>query len=496
MPKFSLKKFNPAARISGKELLGIDLSGPTLKIVHLRVSPARAEVINFFSRSILGLSEDDAARVVRSALAEMNVRNAEVIDVIPTHLVISKNIEIPSINMQEIKEIINLQAGRHTPYSREEIIVDYVDIGTYKRSYTKILLIILARQVIKKQFEIFKRAGLKPEKVFLSAEGISRCASQILKLDTDSAPVAIIHIDDAVSDFTVVYKSKAIFLRSIPIGASNLSEERQIFQARFAEEIKRSLESYQSEDIEGNVVSAVLTGAIDDLRDITMAVSDALHIPAKAVSYAHNVIIPNEAFNRMAAVKGVSFFGVSAGLLVYQQMKIDLVPEEIKLKKALEERGKQLIRTGIYVLSIFVVVFLILVSQIYFGTAYLNKLQKKYQPLSAEVEKLEGDYSKTSRVKNYLSMRGYSLEVLSELYNLVNEGLLLNDIRYDDQQQKFSIRGTAESMSLVFSFVERMEKSKYFSDVKTKYTTKRKEGSKDVTDFEIAASLDRGSDRL
>jgi hypothetical protein len=49
-------------------------------------------------------------------------------------------------------------------------------------------------------------------------------------------------------------------------------------------------------------------------------------------------------------------------------------------------------------------------------------------------------------------------------------------------------------MSTVFSFVENMGKSRYFREVKTKYTTKRQEGKKDVTDFEVNALINRVDD--
>jgi hypothetical protein len=38
-----------------------------------------------------------------------------------------------------------------------------------------------------------------------------------------------------------------------------------------------------------------------------------------------------------------------------------------------------------------------------------------------------------------------------------------------------------------------MNKSKYFKDVKTKYTSKRKEGAKDVTDFEISSQVNKST---
>jgi hypothetical protein len=48
-------------------------------------------------------------------------------------------------------------------------------------------------------------------------------------------------------------------------------------------------------------------------------------------------------------------------------------------------------------------------------------------------------------------------------------------------------------MSVVFSFVDSMEKSKIFKDVKTKYTSKRKDGTKDVADFEITCAFEKDS---
>jgi Tfp pilus assembly protein PilN len=95
-------------------------------------------------------------------------------------------------------------------------------------------------------------------------------------------------------------------------------------------------------------------------------------------------------------------------------------------------------------------------------------------------------------VKGYLSDRGYSLEALAELYDVLPLDIKLNFIMYD-KKGTFQLKGTAKSMSTVFSFVSNMESSKYFKEVKTRHTTKRKEGSKDVTDFEIICLIAKGA---
>ena len=166
----------------------------------------------------------------------------------------------------------------------------------------------------------------------------------------------------------------------------------------------------------------------------------------------------------------------------------------MKLRKAVEERGKDLIKTGVLLLAIFVLVFSILISKIYFKNNYLQILNSKYEKLYGEAERLEKQFEKVTMIRNYLSSRGHSLEVLGGLHTAVPIELELNDIRFE-QGAKFTVKGTANTMSTVFAFVDNMEKSEYFQDVKTRYTTKRKEGRRDVTDFEINCVLKTEEDQ-
>lgn len=485
-----VKKIGRLPNIGNRQLVGIDLSGNNLKLVQLSVSLNKAEVVNILNRSIIGLSDDDIAKMLREIFGGLKIKTPAVIDIIPSYSLITKNIEIPSTDRREISEIINLQAGRHTPYSREEIVVDYIEIGTYKNNYTKILLIILARSVVKRQYEILAKAGLRLEKVLLGAEGLACSAAKIFKSENENFPVNLVHIDEGSTDFAVVFKNRLLFIRSIPIGAQHLSGEREKYELKFVEELRRSLEVYQNEDIEKNPNLLILTGAVEDLKSLEAVLGNLMHLPIRSVDYIKNLSIGESAVKAASAARQLSFLNIIASLLSWEKAKVDLMPEEIKLGKTLEEKGRELIKTGIFVLTIFVLLFSILLNKIYFKGVYLKKLDAKYQPLSQEAGKLEGDFTKISLIKNYLSGRGYSLEVLTELYNIASAGLRLSDIKFDEQE-RFSIRGTADSMSTVFSFVENMEKSKYFKEVRTRYTTKRKEGSRDVTDFEIVSTLNR-----
>lgn len=476
--------------IKPKELIGIDLSANFLKIAQVKILPNKKELVELSSRRILGLSDDELARLVAMYFSGLKTKNPSIINVIPSSLIITKNIEIPSTDPKEIREIINLQAGRHTPYSREEIAIDYINIGTYKHSYTKILLVIVARKVIKRQFEIFYKAGLKVDKVVLATEGLARFISKTAGLDTLDLPCAIVYVDDNSTDFIVIFKTKAIFIRSIPIGAEQLISGREKYEARFTDELKRSLEAYQSENIEKNPNTLILTGAVTELKYLEGVLNDSLHLPVRAVSQIKDFSISERASKEIGGARDFSFLNVIAAVSTHEELNVNLIPDEIKLRKLVEERGRDLIKTGILVLAIFVLLFSLLISKIYFKSAYLKKLDVKYSQINKEARELEENHGKINAVKKYLQRRGYGLEVLTELYGIMPLDLKLAEIKFEEQG-KLTVRGTAESMSLVFSFVDTMEKSKYFKDVKTKYTTKRKEGLKDFTDFEITCQLER-----
>ena len=159
------------------DYISIYLGEELIKIAYLEVAGS-SKLSHAAKRDIHGLSEADLPKAVQSLLATMNVRRARAIVVIPSNQATTKNIEIPSRDPAEIKSIINLQAGRNTHYSREEILISYINIGVYQTNYTKVLLVIMNRNVVKRQITILEKVGLKIDKILFVPEGIARFYSR------------------------------------------------------------------------------------------------------------------------------------------------------------------------------------------------------------------------------------------------------------------------------------------------------------------------------
>jgi Tfp pilus assembly PilM family ATPase/Tfp pilus assembly protein PilN len=471
-----------------KEIVVVSLTATGLKIGCLRVLGQKKELQSLFYKDITGVSEADVAKAALEAVVALKLKDPLFLTVIPSQVVITKNIEVPSTNPREIKEIISLQAGRHTPYSREEVIADHIDIGVYKKNYTKILMVIVTSKVIKKQLEILGKSGIKAEKILFVPETTAWAIGKSLRLDTSTLPAAFLHVDRDSSDFTVVYKAKVIFVRSIPLGSLTLTKEPEKYNPKLCEEVKKSFEAYQAEDIEKNPKSLYLIGSVDKLEGVCASLEELLKISIKSTPYMKNIALSRAVIEYLSEDKGVSFFDIVASLSGSEEARVNLIPEEVKLKQVLQKRGQDLLQMGILLLTILLLGFFMLLSNIYFKSAKVKILDEKLIKLDAQTNALEADFMKITLMREYFSGQGYALDVIGELVEQVPKEIELNEIRYDGQG-KLSVKGIADSMSAVFGFVDSLSKAKYFKDVKTKYTTKRKEAGQEVVDFEINSLL-------
>ncbi|MDA0577316.1 MAG: hypothetical protein O3B24_04370, partial [Verrucomicrobia bacterium] len=59
---------------------------------------------------------------------------------LPRQLATVRILELPSTNPVEIGDMVELQAGKLTPYTKEEIVADYKIVGPGREGYTKVML--------------------------------------------------------------------------------------------------------------------------------------------------------------------------------------------------------------------------------------------------------------------------------------------------------------------------------------------------------------------
>ena len=472
-----------------EDRIGISFGEQELRI-SLVVSKLTGErhLTEVFNLNTQGLNEEEIALRVKTMIDGLKLKNPRLYGLVPAHLAVTRNIEIPSHDPDEIREILNLQATRHTPYARNEIIVEYINLGIFKTVYTKILFIIVPRTAVACFYDLASRVNLKPERIIFTSEAVARFLWKHV-LSSEKLPVSIVQVDSITTEFLIVFRGMLLFVRSIPIGSRHFAAAKEGYLSRFLDELKKSLETYQSENIDTLPTQMLITGAIQGLENLEQLIEEKLQIPVRQIMELEVVPMEADLKTRLPNPNFSSLLHLSTPALMADELMVDLSPEENKLKKALAERSKEVVKSGILVMTLLGLICISLISQIYFKTAKINELKKRYLPIQKEAASLEEGYVRVRAIKLHLAMRGKSLETLAELSSFLSNDLYFTDIKFD-ADGKINLKGTSYSKPSIFSLVDKIESSTLFRNVQTKYITGRIEEDKELADFELSANLE------
>ncbi len=472
-----------------KKYIGISFTDDCLKIAQLKVAGAQKSVIGVVKKDVHGVAPEEFPKITRALVTELGLSKPNAICALSPSIVTTKNIEVPSIDPAEIKSIIDLQAGRHTPYSREEILIGYITIGVFQRNYTKVLLVIVNREQILKQLGFMMQAGIRIEKVVFAPEAVALFYSQLLKVKAEDKPVGIIDISHDTTDFIIAWNKTIVTSRSIPVGIDHLIKEGVPAQEKLLAQLIQSVEVYQGEDI-GDLPSQYLLTCDDaKLEQLQPLLQEKLKTGINVLPYLEHISAPQPVMlNLVSEYNDDSFLSVIAVGTMLDDLRLDLTPNEIRSQRAIEEKGKQIIFLGIYGLVILALVCAIFFSKIYFRGILLEKLKADYSQKQVDVLALDHVAQKTQIIKDYTVDRLVPLEVIKTLYQLISPEMYLQSINLEDNGA-ISIQGISESMARVFDFNTALVGSPLFKNVKIKSTSSKQERGKEMATFEITFRL-------
>jgi len=419
----------------------------------------------------------------------------------PARYTITKNIELPSTNSAEIRQIIKLQAGHHSPYSPDEIIIDYIPIGVFRGGYTRIFLIIVNRDNIKRNFDIIERSGLKLKKMVLSLE------TMVLwyKDRSPSASLGMLHLDADNTDFMVIKEQKPIFLRNIPVGVEQILYDRDKYFPQLLEEVNHSLEAYQTEQLE-SLSKVIACGATSKVAEFLRLLSEKSNLAIDVEDNLEGLKMFATAPDIKGVASDLSVIGLASGVIKYNKTHLDLTPEEVKVREAVAEKSRDIIWLGTLLFFILILFLSIFAQKIWMKNKMATILDEENKKYQKEAGQLRDAKKRMDQVKNHFRRRNFALDALTEIHNCITPDIYLTSLQIDDQQNnlrdkqnasRLVLRGTANATADVSQMIERLEKSQCFKEVKASGPmTTRKDVNRanntvrDVVDFELIGKLE------
>ena len=370
--------------------------------------------------------------------------------VIPRYLVFVKFIDIPSLDEAEITKIAEFQAIKEIPHSKEDLIVSYRNLGSYKKGYSSLMLAIASKDMI--QERIREVVNIRVENIRLHTELLHLYLLKKGVVSRDRVSF-IVHIGKQDSEVLIIDKSRPVFSR----GFKN--------SETFLEEIDRSVLAYERDKDNPCIDNVIITYASDiDVKDARPHIEGYFTMPVSFYEYGED----------LAAVD------VAA--------EIDLIPKEIARKKTALQKKKELIMTC-SLLGLTVILFSgLFYYKIYEKSIVLDKHSERKSEIASRIQGLETLRKKTEIVKKYIERGGFIARVLERSYSIIPDDVSLKGLDYDGGDSIF-YKGTSEDMSSVFSFVRKLEGAGYFDKVEVKHATKTKSKGKEFTDFNIQCRL-------
>ncbi len=478
-----------------RTIVAVESGGEWLKLAHVEISPKGKKIVKLAARTVV--LQEDLSKMLVDLVNDGLIPKDSVLISIPRNLVTVRILQLPSTDPQELKEMINLQAVKQTPFLKDEIIADFQVIRSNPEGFTDVVLVTTHRSVSNAALKILDDAHLQAEGIRLSTQGVLNTyrLMQGSTGDEENEPVAIVDIDSSFSDFMVILNGQISFTKALSVGPAKLlaSGEKEI--EKFTEEIQRAVDIYGNEGIGRRITKLVITGAEIDLTGLIPRLREKLRLPVERVSLMDNIAGVSECLDLPEGQRGAVSFAAVLGLAWNPDgAKFDLAPQEVRMREALAEKGRALTSVGILVILILMALTVLISQHVYYKKQYIEQLHQEVLRIQQEADEVEGMKKKIKIIREATGFQNSFLDILSVLYQSIPSDIYLKSITFEDGSH-LMLKGVSKKMSGVFRFLSILEKRPNFHHVKTRHVTRSgKKGAKGESDFEITCLLAKGDE--
>jgi Tfp pilus assembly PilM family ATPase len=482
----SLSRGLPGGGIERTAVASLD--GHWLKLI-IAEGPRNARaIVKVLACPVQGANPDEIQQRVRQVCAAEQAEARDVLLANPTHLCTIRIFALPSTDPKEIRDIVELQAEKHTPYAKNEILTDFLILERERSGYSRVLLVIAHQDVVHRGVRLVEAAGWGLDRVGCELEGLvawTRLAKAALKSTADTT--LTVDVDGNTTIFLVTHKGQAQFQRSLATGVEQLEADPAQAGGRLVGELQRSIEALDAEGSSLKIQEVLLTGPVDRLAAFKAQIEQGLDLPVRLVPPWQAGALSPEAASAAAKLPEISFASLIG--LTAEPGALDLTPQTTKLRQAFESRAKALVQLGCQGLAALILISLLFIGRAHKQERYFHALRTVHQSMGAEAAVVQGALEQLIFVEDQLRRRGLLLKAIDTLAKLSPPEIQWNTLAYT-AGEAVVLSGTADALPKVYEFSGSVGNSPLFQEVETRRVAKRQlDDERDVTDFELRCPL-------
>ncbi|MBU1894752.1 MAG: pilus assembly protein PilM [Candidatus Omnitrophica bacterium] len=438
-------------------------------------------------KAIKSNSPEDVSKVISSIMDEKLYKKFKPIVLsIPRNQATLRNLKFPAKDKKELDDIINLHLTQEVPYSREEIIYNYEIIEKDSAGFTNIILGIMHRQTLIKQFTVFEKIGLYPDNVLLGTFGIMLLLTKgRFAKSGDTSLKACVDVGEEFTDFFVFKETTVLFTRSIAASGESLKKEENI--KKFAGELRQALIVSHVGRLE-SIEKLYITGMSGTNSKLAEIITNTLSVKVEIVDLLNVIGSLRGVKNVGKIIERVSLsaiVGISSDPLI---SKFNFVLPEAKMRKDVREMTKNLFVMGGIIIYLIVVFLLFFMSKLYTQESYLNKITGEIKKLQQTTKGSMRALEKIKTLQIFMRYKDSFLYYYYELAQVVPENITIDRFTYN-KKREISLVGKGTEMGEVFKFVRNLNSSGIFGEAELKYSRKASKESGNYNEFNITCNI-------
>ena len=306
-----------------KEIIGIDIGSSSVKLVQLKAHKESYQLINV---AITPLPPDaivdntimDSASIVNAIKNIVSTLELTIRDVacsISGNSVIIRKIMLPTMASEQLEEEIMFEAEQYIPFDINDVNLDFQILSLDNTDPTRmnVLLVASKKELINDYIAVFNEAGLQLSVVDVASFTIQNS----FEVNHEAAPddvLALINIGASGMNINIVKSGISLFTRDVQIGGNIYNEEIQkqmglsvseaesvkllacetsnsvlldiIFKVNetITQEIRRSLEFYNSTANDERTSRIFLSGGCSKTYKLLESINEKLDIPVDMIA--------------------------------------------------------------------------------------------------------------------------------------------------------------------------------------------------------------------
>ncbi|MBA4387797.1 MAG: hypothetical protein C0404_07440 [Verrucomicrobia bacterium] len=451
-------------RYSGKPLVVVEFGSDWIKVAQVENSRGKGSISRLAVESTESLGSD-LAKSLADVFKKHKFARSPVVICLPRQMINVRMLELPSTEPNEIADMVDLQIGKQTPYSKDEIVSDYRVTGSAKEGYTNVVLAIAQRIIARQRCQLLEEAGLEVSSVSASTEGL---LNWYAAAGGDGGGCdALVDIDSFYSDFMVMSAGIPVFSRSILVGANNLREDFARWKEKLAREIQRSIESCQAESQGGVPRRILLTGAAHSAKEFAVYLQGFLGMTVECRDALASLSKPLPAAGGAGDGRAdVSLTSIAGVALQPDGLEFNLMPDSVGVRKDLERRALGLTWFGALIMCTLLAFSVYATITFTMKKTHLNELENKLaetEPVKNRVARMK----ETLRLVDSREKPAFSaIAIMSDIHSRTPTNVLFDSIDMDVEKGQVVLGGLAGTRADVSVLVKNLLQSELFKEAK------------------------------